>query len=664
MEYSQNISSQNSSHIFSQSMSKTIKNTMYFKIYFILIFIITPLTFIQKFFLLNSHPHTLIYSNQFVEFMHYIRDHNLLWTHMFFLFFMGIFLFIYLRPINQYIKYGTHEEITKQKILNPTQLILLVILASSLTYIIGFIIKYNYYLELSILSNIYNILYSLSWQVILSYILIYTFLDSISDLRESLKFYKFEQKDLKFYSVHQDLFFLIAQIIMIILIILETVNLINQGAKINAFEGYYTNIASWSNILFFIGIGITVFMLIFHQRRNQKLRLAILHEVEELVTFGNLAHQTTYYTQDKLGYFISEYNTFISSLRCDLTKVLDSTNQLHKSNSILYDNAEELISVLDSQEAIITSINSAANSTNKTIQKFSDEVHIQYTNLNNELTSIEKLISGTDNIISVFKDIKLEHQQSQQSSVIGLKAVKASLDKSLLMHQRIQEITDKIREAGQETEGIDEVLKVIKNISEQTNLLSMSAAIEAAHGGNSGHGFAMVANEVRKLANMSHNAVDRISSRLSSITYLIRESFEISLQSLELAESNSRISRQLNEAMETACNGSLTLTKITEEAGPITEKQGIHTKEFKKVILEVLEFLQYIQNELRKESATAVTMSLNFNTMINNSKKVYQSLYKMNNTLESLSITEQQLNDFTLEFSLDENRNCSLPNNK
>lgn len=651
---SQNSSSPNLHHSISKTTGKSIKHIMYLRIYSVLIFFITPLALVQEFFLLKSPPHTTIYPNPFLEFANYIKTNNLFLTYILFIIFMSIFLYIYLKPISNYLVNGTHEEQTRKKLQNPIILVLLVIISSSLSNIIEFIINYQYFLQVSFLSNLYNILYCITWQILLGFFLIYIFLNATAVLRIPLQFYQFEKKELKFFTIYQDSIFLAVQISMIILITLESINLIQQGLAMKVSATYFNGIYIWANILFFSGLLLTLLMLFIHQKTNQRLRTTIAHEIEELFVSGNLAQQTTYCTQDRLGYFISEYNTFVSSLKYDLTKVLTATNQLHNSNTSLRSNANELMSVVISQESMISSINLAAESTNKTIQTFADEVNIQYTNLNNELTSIEQLISGTDNIISVFKDIKAEHEQSQKSSQEGLKAVEASLDKSLLMQQRIQEITDKIREAGQETEGIDEVLKVIKNISEQTNLLSMSAAIEAAHGGSSGHGFAMVADEVRKLANMSHDAVDRIASRLSSITFLIHDSFEISLQSLELADSNSRISKQLNEAMQQANHGSIELTKITEEADPITEKQGSQTKDFKDVILKVLDFLQYIQQELRKESAISVTMSLNFNTMINNSKKVQSALYQMNNTLENLHITEQNLNTFIRDFSLGE----------
>lgn len=221
------------------------------------------------------------------------------------------------------------------------------------------------------------------------------------------------------------------------------------------------------------------------------------------------------------------------------------------------------------------------------------------------------------------------------------------------MNTHIINIHQKIKTAGIEISAIDDVLSIIKNISEQTNLLSMSAAIEAAHGDSSRKGFFLVAEEIRKLAHMSQESVNKIALRLSNITEYINDAYYISKENMYLANSSIKIGEQLKTSITQVSATSTDLFEISQQADPITINQNELIIKYQNIIKDMKNFLQHLTKELREESTSTVLMSLNFNSMIKNFKQGRSSLYHIETGVEKLSVIENHLKSILQEFTLE-----------
>jgi methyl-accepting chemotaxis protein len=141
-----------------------------------------------------------------------------------------------------------------------------------------------------------------------------------------------------------------------------------------------------------------------------------------------------------------------------------------------------------------------------------------------------------------------------------------------------QVVVEGVRAIAQESEGLKEINSVIENIASQTNLLSMNAAIEAAHAGEVGKGFAVVADEIRKLAENSSEQSKTINSILQKITTSIdgiTASTDVMLKGFDTIEENvSKVSHQegaIRDSMMEQESGSQNIKAVVEKLKVITE---------------------------------------------------------------------------------------------
>jgi ABC-type transporter Mla subunit MlaD len=205
--------------------------------------------------------------------------------------------------------------------------------------------------------------------------------------------------------------------------------------------------------------------------------------------------------------------------------------------------------------------------------------------LNTHISQALELIEGI-NMLMKKLNIQVGEQadEVQQSSTVTekiLDSIKETSDNSRKKQELIQTLitnAGKGKEAMQETirsvqgisqsvDGISDAIKIISSIAANTNILSMNAAIEAAHAGNSGRGFAVVADEIRKLADNTRENSRNISKTLKEIIDGINVTTKRSEDTGELING---MAEEINDIAETMTNLINTLGELSNESSEIT----------------------------------------------------------------------------------------------
>tara|TARA_R110000744_G_scaffold58250_2_gene121545 strand:- start:661 stop:2322 length:1662 start_codon:yes stop_codon:yes gene_type:complete len=211
---------------------------------------------------------------------------------------------------------------------------------------------------------------------------------------------------------------------------------------------------------------------------------------------GDLTQRIEFSTKDELGDLASEFNGFVERLRGIISNIHQQSNALGETTSQLNNAAIKTTGITNALANASASIVSAGHEMDMSNQQMA----------------------------TVARDTADEAKNSNDLTQNGLAAVNKSQQAVTELVSDIELALGRSGELQKSSENIASVLEVIRNIAEQTNLLALNAAIEAARAGEQGRGFAVVADEVRTLATRTQDSTNEIESMIEQLKVNVAES--------------------------------------------------------------------------------------------------------------------------------------------
>lgn len=223
-------------------------------------------------------------------------------------------------------------------------------------------------------------------------------------------------------------------------------------------------------------------------------------------------------------------------------------------NRMLAQFADSLGQVRDAVTRLGGSSDSISRSAGKTAQATDDQRR------ENEvvISAIHELEQSVEGVAMTARDTANASHQASEDAQAGTRTVTAAIDGILELVNSIESASRVIASLNEHSEGVGAVLDVIRGIAEQTNLLALNAAIEAARAGEQGRGFAVVADEVRSLATKSHESTQQIQSIIEQLQEGARHAVEVMTQAKQQAE-------QRKQEVEVADNSLNLISRRMEE---------------------------------------------------------------------------------------------------
>ncbi|HRP71535.1 MAG TPA: methyl-accepting chemotaxis protein [Luteimonas sp.] len=242
--------------------------------------------------------------------------------------------------------------------------------------------------------------------------------------------------------------------------------------------------------------------LLWSLNRAQRLRL------ENTTELNNRNQEAIMRLLDEIGALAE------NDLTVKATVTEDMTGAIADSINFAVENLRDLVGTINDTSAQVAS---SAQETQATAMHLAEAAEHQAQEINSASNRITEIASSIDQVSRNSAESADVAQRSVQIATKGAGVVRETIAGMDSIRDQIQETSKRIKRLGESSQEIGSIVELINDISEQTNILALNAAIQAASAGEAGRGFAVVADEVQRLAERASNATKRIETLVQTI---------------------------------------------------------------------------------------------------------------------------------------------------
>ncbi|MCM3714179.1 methyl-accepting chemotaxis protein [Halalkalibacter oceani] len=277
--------------------------------------------------------------------------------------------------------------------------------------------------------------------------------------------------------------------------------------------------------------------------------------------------------KDEIGQLTMAFNSMRDNLRDLLSKTTNMSEQVAATAEQLSASSQETSAATNQIAVTIQEVSSASE---QTLQRSQESTQ-----------SALKVNEGVEMITEATTGVSTLAEEASREAKEGEASISRAVSQISTIRETVSQSADFIQQLGERSHEIGNILELITSISEQTNLLALNAAIEAARAGEHGKGFAVVADEVRKLAEESRASAEKISTMILLIQEDTERAVEEMNRGTEEVEVGTKVVHEVGESFTRISDAVERVSKEMSHVTTATEQISLHTNRLNEALSEM-----------------------------------------------------------------------------
>ncbi|MCO7577837.1 MULTISPECIES: methyl-accepting chemotaxis protein [Pseudomonas chlororaphis group] len=328
------------------------------------------------------------------------------------------------------------------------------------------------------------------------------------------------------------------------------------------------------------GLGLLVIWLVGHGiARPLRQMVAMLDDIAQ--GEGDLTRRLTSDRADELGSIAKGFNTFLAKLQAMISQVVTSVQSVSDSSEHTAD-----IAIRTNQG-----------------------VHKQMVEIDQVATAVHEMTATAQDVARNATQAAQAASHADQAASQGMQIVRDTSSSIGALAEEIGRAVGVVQTLAKDSENINAILIAIRGIAEQTNLLALNAAIEAARAGEQGRGFAVVADEVRNLAQKTQQATEEIQSMIQQLQQGTREVVRVMEDSQHKTDKSVEHAAKAAQALETITQAVSVINDMNTQIASAAEEQSAVAEDINRNVINIGQVANEVASGADESSAASAGLT-------------------------------------------------------
>ena len=274
---------------------------------------------------------------------------------------------------------------------------------------------------------------------------------------------------------------------------------------------------------------------------------------------GNLTQRIQIKRDDEISTLATSFNLFVEQLQKMIITISAQTKEVNASVEQLSEKSSETLTISTDQSQFVETI----------------------------VTAVNEMSAAVREVASNAMDTATEINRVNEQTVEGKRVLSLSVDQIDQLSESVKQAVAVIEKLSENSANIASVLDVIRGIAEQTNLLALNAAIEAARAGEQGRGFAVVADEVRTLASRTETSTQDIQQMIEQLQHGVLDAVKTIEAGAALTDSTVSLTAQTQNALDEILSSTSRVSDMSSQTATATEEQTHVSEEINRNLTEL-----------------------------------------------------------------------------